>query len=27
VYEEIVPVGKIANYSFDPTRAWLLPLE
>jgi iron(III) transport system ATP-binding protein len=27
VYEEIVPVGKIANYSFEPTRSWLLPLE
>ena len=27
IYEEIVPVGKIANYSFDPTRTWLLPLN
>ena len=27
VYDEIVPVGKIAKYSFDPSRAWLLPSE
>ncbi|MBM3656256.1 MAG: ABC transporter ATP-binding protein [Actinobacteria bacterium] len=27
IYEEIVPVGKIAKYSFDPSRAWLLPSQ
>jgi iron(III) transport system ATP-binding protein len=27
IYDEIVPVGKIAKYSFDPSRAWLLPSE
>lgn len=27
VYDEIVPVGKIAKYSFDSDRAWLLPSE
>ena len=24
VYEEIVPVGSIAKYSFDQNRAWLV---
>jgi iron(III) transport system ATP-binding protein len=27
IYEEIVPVGKVAKYSFDEDRAWLLPSE
>ena len=27
IYDEIVPVGKIANYSFNPERAWLLPSD
>ncbi len=27
IYEEIVPVGKIAHYSFEPDRAWLLPSD
>jgi iron(III) transport system ATP-binding protein len=27
VYEEIVPVGKIAKYSFAQDRAWLLPSD
>ena len=27
IYDEIVPVGKIAKYSFDPSRAWLLPSQ
>lgn len=25
IYDEIVPVGQMAQFSFDPTRAWLLP--
>jgi hypothetical protein len=24
-YDEIVPVGHMAEFSFDPKRAWLLP--
>jgi iron(III) transport system ATP-binding protein len=27
IYDAIVPVGKIAKYSFDPSRAWLLPSQ
>ena len=27
IYEEIVAVGKVARYSFDPSRAWLLPSD
>ena len=27
IYEEIVPVGRVAKYSFDEDRAWLLPSE
>jgi hypothetical protein len=27
VYEEIVPVGKIAKYAFAADRAWLLPSD
>ncbi len=27
VYEEIVPVGKVAKYSFAEDRAWLLPSD
>jgi hypothetical protein len=27
IYDEIVPVGKIARYSFSPERAWLLPSD
>lgn len=27
IYEEIVPVGKVAKYSFDEDRAWLLPSD
>lgn len=27
VYEEIVPVGKVAKYSFAADRAWLLPSD
>lgn len=27
IYDEIVKVGKLAKYSFDPSRAWLLPSE
>jgi iron(III) transport system ATP-binding protein len=27
IYDEIVSVGKVAKYSFDPSRAWLLPSE
>jgi hypothetical protein len=27
IYDEIVPVGKVARYSFAPERAWLLPSD
>lgn len=27
IYDEIVQVGKIAKYSFNPDRAWLLPSD
>jgi iron(III) transport system ATP-binding protein len=27
VYEEIVPVGSIAKYSFDQNRAWLVSTD
>ena len=27
IYEEIVPVGEFAEFSFDPNRSWLLPAD
>lgn len=27
IYEEIVPVGAFAEFSFDPNRSWLLPAD
>jgi hypothetical protein len=27
LYDDIVPVGKIARYSFPADRAWLLPSD
>ena len=27
IYDEIVAVGKVAKYSFDSSRAWLLPSD
>ena len=27
IYDEIVAVGKVARYAFDPSRAWLLPSD
>jgi iron(III) transport system ATP-binding protein len=27
IYDEIVPVGEFAEFSFDPNRSWLLPAD
>ena len=27
IFEEIVQVGQFAEFSFDPTRSWLLPAD